>query len=66
MNLHLEEYLFEYINTKQELRNMYDKSYNEIQLFQCGLNPDIEKLKRFCKEKRKTIINGYWHVITFF
>lgn len=66
MSLNLEEYPFEYIDTKQELRNMYDKLYNEMQLFACGEKPDIAQLIKFCEAKRRTIINGYWHVITFF
>jgi hypothetical protein len=65
VSLYLDEYSFEYIDTNQELRNTYDKSYNEMQLFACGTKPDIEQLKKFCVAKRKTVINGYWHVITF-
>lgn len=58
------EFPYKYIETKKEDRN--DDSYNEMLLYSCGNNPEIENLKLFCVEKKTELTDGVFHFIVFF
>jgi hypothetical protein len=56
---------YKYIGDKREERKN-DGSYNEMTLYTCGNKVDIDTLKMFCKSKKDSITDGYFHIITFF
>jgi len=56
---------YKYINTKRELREN-DDSYNEMILYACGMHPNIDTLRMFCKAKKDSITDGYFHIIIFY
>lgn len=56
---------YKYVRTKREVREN-DESYNEMTLYVCGKNVNIDTLKMFCKLKKDSISDGVFHIITFF
>lgn len=58
-------YPYKFVDVKRETRKS-DGSYNEMTLYVCGNYPNIDTLRMFCKAKKDSIADGYFHVITFF
>ena len=56
-------YPYRSVDTKKE-QNSGD--YNEMSLYACGDNPNVDTLKSFCSDKKSAISGGIFYIVVFF
>jgi hypothetical protein len=54
---------YSYVDTRKEENN---NGYNEMILYTCGENYNVDTLKMFCKEQKERFNEGAFHIIVFF